>query len=225
MCHEVAPADRRRGIGTQLLTAIRAVRPERRPLSTKVRPGNIAAQGFLTCIGSRVYQRCRGVAVDPRDPAVRRWVAQQAVDRCADLSGLTPASLAAVFARQYAWVHASWSPVGDADLLAQVAAEEVSEADLSMSFGAWVADRLVAVAVAFAFPSEVGLEIFAETVEPDVPDGVRLVATVVAAVLEPATRCGGLVRFDGHVSDPHLHPVLLEIPWHGADRVELVEVE
>lgn len=43
-------------------------------------------------------------------------------------------------------------------------------------------------------------------------------------VLSVAAARGGLVEFDGHVTDPHLHPVLQTLPWCHSESVDLVEI-
>ena len=86
--------------------------------------------------------------------------------------------------------------------------------------GTWVGGRL-----AFAFPTaEGGFDVVAETVDEDEPSGTHLLAQAVAFVLAGAAERGGLVKFDGHVTDPHLHPILASLPHHRTNPVELMEL-
>ncbi|MEH3078757.1 MAG: GNAT family N-acetyltransferase [Quadrisphaera sp.] len=194
---DVHPAWRRRGIGRRLLTAVRASRPEVRPLASKLRPSNAAALGFLAAAGGRVRQRCPGQVVDATDPRVLDWAEQQAasVTSC-DLAGLVVAGLeeltveqlAAAFAEQYLWVHSTWSPVPPGPprrALAEVAAATGAEVDRTRSSGVWWWGRLVATVL--VFPADGGWEVVAETVVPEVaavgvPTGVSGVALLRAAL-------------------------------------------
>jgi hypothetical protein len=54
------------------------MRPADALLCTKVQSPNSAALGFIARAGGRVYQRCAGVVIDPRDPDVRGGVASNA---------------------------------------------------------------------------------------------------------------------------------------------------
>ena len=81
-------------------------------------------------------------------------------------------------------------------------------------------------ALAFAFPCDDGLEIVAETIRPTQPQGEELVAGAVATLLERFARCGGSrVYLDGHVTDPHLQPVLDRIPHSGTTPLDLSEID
>ncbi len=219
---DVAPDRRHRGIGGVLLTAIKQQRPYVAPLSTKVRPLNVAAQSFIANAGGTVYQRCAGAVIDPADPYVARWADNQATNRCASFSGQSAEALTSAFAEQYRWVHQRWSPVKDSAVLQKMAAEEIAEIDPAVSAGTWSDGRLVAAA--FAFPVAIGFEVVAETVVEDHPQGVDVLGEAIAAVVRAAGRQGALLKFDGHISDPHLHPVISTLPWCHSEPLDLMEV-
>lgn len=55
--------------------------------------------------------------------------------------------------------------------------------------------------------------------------GEELVACALASLFETlARRGGGHVYIDGHVTDPHLQPVLGRIPREDANPVDLIEI-
>jgi hypothetical protein len=56
-------------------------------------------------------------------------------------------------------------------------------------------------------------EVVTETVRRDEPDGAALVAAVLADCLRRLDDLGvAEVDLDGHVTDPHLHPVTMTFP-------------
>lgn len=221
---EVAQPWRRRGVGTLLLEQMRALRPDAsRPLSTKLRP-DTAATAFVARVGGRVYQRCPGVVVDASDPSVRRWAAAQPTVPCTDLAAVDTDTLVAAFADLYAWSHRTWSPVTDTDELMQGSRLEIASVDRGLSSGAWVDGQLAALAL--AFPSDDGIEIVVETIHPRQTRGQELVASALATVLQTfASRGGGRVYIDGHLTDPHLQPVLDLLPQADAKPVDLMEID
>ena len=223
---DVHPRFRRRGLGAALLDAIKLARPDDLPLSTKVRTANTAAMGFLTKAGAATYARCLNVVIDPNDPAVMRWASRRhkAGSHSMNLQDKDPESLSKVFERQYMWIHQRWSPVGDLDLLTEVAAAEINAIDANASSGVWHDGEIVAVAFAFPVPNEPVLEIVAETTTEHQPWGTEFLAEAVAATLRVTRRRNCLLRFDGHMSDPHLHPVLSALPWLRRDPLDLVEI-
>lgn len=219
---DVAPSCRRRGVGGLLLAEIMRQRPYVAPLSTKVRPLNVAAQAFIAQAGGTAYQRCPGAVIDPADTCVARWAQSQATNRCASFSDQSAEALTSAFAEQYWWVHQRWSPVKDSAVLQKMAAEEIAEIDPAVSAGTWSDGRLVAAA--FAFPVASGFEVVAETVVEDYPQGVDVLGEAIAAVVRAAGRQGALLQFDGHVSDPHLHRVISTLPWCHSEPLDLIEV-
>lgn len=219
---EVHPAWRRRGVGSVLLAAVRAARPRPLELVGKVRPADAAAMGFLAAGGGRVRQRCPGQVIDPAAAAVRAWAGRRAEPPSgvvvASLRDLAEGQVAAAFVEQYLWVHQPWSPVppGPArTALERVAASTAAEADRVVSSTAWWRGRLVAMAL--AFPGPEGWEVVAETVSAQpAAMGVDAVAVLGAALArtlgQAGARGGGWVEMDGHADDPHLQPVLAQVP-------------
>jgi hypothetical protein len=81
-----------------------------------------------------------------------------------------------------------------------------------VSSGARVGGRLAAFAIVLAAPGG-GLSLVSETVRRAEPDGVALVAAVVADAVRRLADAGVReVEFDGHVTDPHLDPVTRTFP-------------
>lgn len=221
---EVAPQWRRRGVGSILLVQMRALRPDAsRPLLTKLRPDTPGA-AFVARMGGRAYQHCPGILVEASDPRVRRWAAAQPKATVTDLCALGTDVLAAAFADLYEWTHRDWSPVTDTNELMQVSSQEIVEIDRALSTGAWDGGRLAALAL--AFPSDDGIEVVAETLHPLQPDGEEFVAGALATLLETlAQRGGGRAYLDGHVTDPHLQPVVDRMPHSGTTPIDLLEIE
>lgn len=225
---EVAAPDRRRGVGRALLAEVLSLAPSGMPVAAKVRPGS-AGHGFATAAGGSIYQRSPGPRVDLSDPAVREWCAARS--RGADddatvesLARLPAPQLADAFVQQYRWVHAAWSPVSDLSALGELAATTVKEPDVDVSSAAWLGDRLVAVA--FAFPNGVaGMDVVAETQRQHEPSGASaLAASIGRCLTQPRIAGLGTVEFDGHVTDPHLFPILGSIPGVSANPVLHVEL-
>ncbi len=221
---EVAQPWRRRGVGSLLLEQMRALRPDTsRPLSTKLRPDG-PATAFIARVGGRVYQRCPGVVVDASHPTVRQWASAQPKATCTDLTALDNDTLVTAFADLYAWSHRNWSPVTDTSELMQVSRQEIAHVDRLLSSGAWIDGQLAALAL--AFPSDGGIEVVAETLHPSHSRGQELVAAALATVLETLTsRGGGHVYIDGHLTDPHLQPVLNLMPRADTKPVNLIEID
>jgi hypothetical protein len=131
-------------------------------------------------------------------------------------------TVVAAFAALYMWSHHGWSPVTDTDELMRVTGQEVAEADRALSVGAWVDGQLAALAL--AFPAHDGIEVVAETIHPTPFRGQKLLASALATLLETfAQRGGGRVHIDGHITDPHLQPVLDVMPRADAEPIDLIE--
>jgi GNAT superfamily N-acetyltransferase len=222
---EVAPTWRRQGVGTALLNAVKELRGTvSRPLSTKARASDTAAMAFLTGQGGRVYQSCSAAVIDADDLSVQRWANAQSATGCTDLAHLSLEQLSAAFSTQYLWTHSSWSPVGDLAALAAAATAEMVDLDRALSAAAWHGGRLAVVVFAFRTPTHI--EVVAETLDEAEPDGERRLAQSIAFVLRAVRRqphCH-MVAVDGHVTDPHLQPVLGSIPALTTNPLHLIEV-
>lgn len=221
---EVAPPWRRRGIGSLLLEQMKALRPDTsRPLSTKLRP-DAPARAFVTRAGGRVYQRSPGTIIEASEPSVQRWAAIQPRANCTDLTNVDVDTLVAAFANLYMWTHQDWSPVTDADELMRASRQEVAELDRTVSTAVWVDGQITALAL--AFPSDDGVDVVAETIHPTPPRGQELLAGALATLLETfAQRGGSRIHIDGHITDPHLQPVLDLIPRADNQPVDLIEID
>lgn len=228
---EVRSDRRRRGIGTRLLAELAAIAPDDLPMAGKVRPDSPAAH-FVDAVGGRNYQRCRGEVVDPRESAITAWCGQgsAAQERAAPgmrvgpLSALARDRWPAIFAEQYLWVHEDWSPVGSPSALLGVATEEVADADPELSTGVWSADRLAAVVWAFRIGDD-AVDVVAETVRRNESDGAAGLRAAVARTLGVAASAGiSRLEFDGHLTDPHLAPILRQLPVSETNPLDLVEI-
>ncbi|SDG31826.1 GNAT family N-acetyltransferase [Klenkia brasiliensis] len=208
---EVAPARRRRGLGTLLLDLARELRPDDRPLSAKVRPHR-AGGAFARAAGARTYQHCECAQVRPEARA----------STALTLTERPVPDLGALLSAQYRWVHAAWSPLdeGMAGWLGGALAADVLS---DLSAVSWAGGRPAALAV--AFPGAPHLALLAETVDEHQLDGDRHLEAAVHRALTACAQAGvELVEFDGHVTDPHLHPLLQRLPRAGEDPLHLVEV-
>ena len=172
-----------------------------------------------------MYQRCPGIVVQPSDPRVAHWAAVQAQTTCTDLSAVATKTLVYAFAALYEWTHRDWAPVTDSSELMAASREDITEIDRTLSHGVWVDDRLAALAM--AFPNGTDVEVVAENIHPAQPRGDELTAAALAALLTTLARRGdgSRVYIDGHVTDPHLQPVLDRIPRADARPVDLVEID
>lgn len=222
---EVAPTWRRRGIGTALMDAVKVLRSnDARSLSTKARATDTAATAFLTSQGGVVYQRCPAAVIDAHEPSVRRWADAQRLTGCTDLTQMSLEQLSEAFSTQYLWTHRSWSPVGDLDALAATAAAEMVDLDRALSAAVWHDGALAAVV--FAFRTSTQVEVVAETLDEAEPDGEYRLAQAFAFMLRAVRRqphCH-VVAVDGHVTDPHLQPVLCSIPTLNTNPLHLFEI-
>ncbi len=135
------------------------------------------------------------------------------------------ATLVAAFADLYAWTHRDWSPVTNTNELMEASRHEIAQVDRALSTGVWVDGHLAAIAL--AFPDDAGIEVVAETVRPTQTRGEELVVSVLTTLLDTLARRGASsrVQFDGHVTDPHLQPVLDRIPREDAKPVDLIEID
>lgn len=210
---DVAARDRGRGVGRALLAAVRALAPAT-PVAAKVRPGT-PAHHFTAAHGAVIYQRCPGIQLDPRHDAVQRWAAgcsAQNPVRTSSLAGMSRPQVAAAFMEQYQWVHEAWSPVTDVAALAEAAAFEAAGIDADLSSAAWLAKDLVATVFAFR-DGRNQLDVVAETQQRHHSNARPALAAALARTLANAAKHEiTQVTFDGHTSDPHLEPLLQQMP-------------
>ncbi len=132
--------------------------------------------------------------------------------------------MATVFTQQYIWVHQDWSPVGSGSALLEVAAEEMAAVDPEISTVGWSGDRCAAVVWVFRV-DDVALEVVAETVRRNESGGIAGLRAAVARTLGVAASAGiSRLEFDGHLTDPHLAPILRQLPVSETNPLDLVEI-
>lgn len=221
---EVAPGVRRRGIGTRLVAALSEL--AERPWRGKVHTDDPAAHGFALALGATTFQRCLCPVLDPADPELRAWSERYDVGSD-DLTGLSPTELLAAWTDFYEWIHAPWAPTGPRAVLVEAFGPLVAGIDRALSAGVWRGERLAAVA--FAMPGAGGrVDLCAETLRPDEPAGTALVVVALAGCLRRLAAAGPRVaaeaHLDGHVTDPHLGPLVGGLPARSARELLLVEL-
>jgi hypothetical protein len=173
-----------------------------------------AATGLVRSMGGRRIQTAPNLVLDPA--ATLKWAAAQPVPAgvaVGDLTGAPAAGLVAACRDRYLWQHEGWcaAPVS-APLVTAHAEATVAATRRELSSGAWVGGQLAALA-SVVEESTGKLLIVSETNRRDERDGVALVAAVLADALRRLAAAGvGEVLLDGHVTDPHLHPVTATFP-------------
>lgn len=210
---DVHPAYRRQGIGTALLQAMRQASGDSRPFRTKVQTP--AAEQFVLAQGGRVYQVSPGHVMSPVDEANQTWARAVPLPDGVTLvsaAEVDPSAILAAFVDLYVWQHAAWNPVGSREVLTAALAEELAAIDRSLTLVARREGRIVALAL--AFPADVGgLDVVAETTSEDLAHGREVLAAMIARLVLRAAEAGwDRLVFDGHLTDPHLEPVLVSVP-------------
>lgn len=223
---EIHPHHRRRGIGSALLDAVRSSLPGHFPLRAKVSPRDTQTMAFLRAAGAREYQRALGEEVD-LGPAALAWARATLAPSRVTLLPLTAFKdheVLAAFVELYAWIHASWNPVGSGDALHAALANEMEALDRELSVAAVDADGIVALVLVFPEGNGV-LEVVAETVRGEQPNGKSIVAAAIARLCEVAVQAGWTtLAFDGHPTDPHLAHVLATMPVARTSPLLLMEI-
>jgi GNAT superfamily N-acetyltransferase len=221
---EVAADRRRKGVATALIRALRDLRPQPLPLSGKVRERDRAAWPFGQAMGCQVYQRCPCPRLDPA--AAAAWCLQNLAGtaRLTSMSELPAAQAAQLFQEQYRWVHERWSPVTSTEWLSKVAAATVAEANLAASSCCWQADGVTAAVFAFIEPDG-SASLVAETQHREEVAGTALLSAAVARSLTVLAEQGcRTVEFDGHDDDPHLAPIVAQLPVTTTNPLLLVRL-
>lgn len=172
------------------------------------------------------YQHSDGVTLDPSSADVLVWSAGPVMPhgaRLEPLDGWAPERLADGFVEQYLWVHDPWSPVTSLDALIDVARLTVDEHDAALGTAAFISNRLAALVLAFP-TGDHQLEVVAETQSRLEPHGHTLLAAALARTIQAAAATGmKAIEFDGHVTDPHLHPLLQAVLRTTTNPLLLVE--
>ena len=140
------------------------------------------------------------------------------------MNELPATQVADLFDEQYRWVHERWSPVTSAEWLARIASETVAEADLAASTCEWQAGRVAAAVFAFVEPDG-SVTLVAETQRRMMDGGTTVWAAALARSLLALTDRGyRTVELDGHDDDPHLAPIVADLPVATVDPLLLVEL-
>lgn len=223
---EVGADARGQGIGRRLVEHARREAPEPLPLAAKLRPSQQAGVALLHRFGGRVYQHCPGLCPDPSATAVLTWaggVEPRAGAMVRPLADVPRRDWADLWVRQYLWVHQDWSPAAEGPLR-ELAHSLANEADSDLT-SVVVGDSGVN-AVTWVFDGRDGTaEIVAETVERHATEGVADVACSLTRSLRKLARAGvRKAEIDGHASDPHLQPVVHDLPKVPREPLDLVEI-
>jgi GNAT superfamily N-acetyltransferase len=210
----VAPAHRRRGLGRELVAEGLRMRTEPLPMTTQFLGSDEAGAALVRAVGGEIVQTTPRFVADPA--VMRGWADAQSIPpgvTVGDLTAVPAAELAVAHRDLYLWQHEDWCapPIWLPAVTAHAeAAVAVTRPELSS--GARVGDRLAAFAIVIDEPGG-GLMLISETVRRAEPDGIALVAAVVSDALRRLADAGVReVEFDGHVTDPHLHPVTQTFP-------------
>lgn len=226
---EVAAEHRRQGIGTALLRHLQALRQV--PLSAKMtvldtpRTQDIATNGFLAAMGVHVCQRCPLVSIPTDTADTRDWCAQHALTTqddpgedapelvcCIDISD---DEYVAAMTDMYLWLHASWSPVSSAEVIANVAKAWRQESQVKHCYAVRRAGAITAIVDLFSAPllTETPQPILVgEAVDATLPTARADVAACLAAVLASLSDNDSSAMADVHVTDPNMWPLVASIP-------------
>jgi GNAT superfamily N-acetyltransferase len=209
----VTPGHRRQGVGRVLVAEARRMRPQPLPMVVRFFAADAATAALFRAEHGEVVQTAPNTRLAPAE--LRFWADAQPVPVGAtvgSLAGVPLDEVARAWTDAYVWQHEGWTwPPISMPALARYAEITARDTDRELSAGAWVGGRLAAIALAIDTDGETTL--VTETVRRDEPDGVALVAAVLAEALRRlADRGVGDVLLDGHVTDPHLHPVTGTFP-------------
>jgi hypothetical protein len=184
------------------------------PMAVSFLERDAAAAGLVRSVGGQVVQTAPNFVLDP--VAMLDWATAQPVPPGAvvgDLTGAPATELAEACRDRYLWQHEGWCPPPVSVPAVTAHAEAtVARTRRELSSGAWIRGRLAAVASVIEEPDG-DLLLVSETSRPDEPEGIALVAAVVAAALgRLAAADVREIALDGHVTDRHLDPVTHTFP-------------
>lgn len=205
---------RRTGIGTRTFRHLAGLRAADLPYMTRGYVDD-PVLAFADALGARTVQ-----LVPPSDVAIgQRDRLPEATEVRAPASVMEALDL---HVASYVWTHADWSPTDDT-IYAALAEDFADEVDLeATSIALDVHGVPIAIAVAWLDGDEP--LITGECILRNQPDGEAAFARAVRRSLDVlAARGRATVSFDGHVSDPHLAPVLARLSPTGR-WFRLVEV-
>jgi hypothetical protein len=224
---EVGAGSRRGGVGRRLIEHARRLTPEPLPFGAKLRPTDAAGMALLRRVGGRVYQRCPGLCPDPCTAEVLGWAAaanSTSGGEVRSLACLPRDDWAELWVRQYLWVHREWSPAAE-EPLREVAQDLIGEVDPELTSITVRDDRVNAVSWVFD-GNDSTAEVVAETIQKQTSEGVAdLAASLARSLAKLAERHVRKAEIDGHISDPHLQPVIETFPPVPREPLDLVEVD
>lgn len=218
---EVLPDHRRRGVGTGLIQALRD--RGHGPFGAQAELGS-GMQAFLGSLGAVRYQLCTPQTVDTGRADVRAWCVEHDGGDTVPGRDVPRAALVDYFTEQYRWQHASWAPTVEVEALRGLVGEPFADdTDLDLSRFVVRDGAVTAGCAVYADhltpTSAIGC---AEAADPARRGARAEVASCMAAALIALD--GRSMEFDGHVTDPHFHPLLATIPGVTGPAIELVEV-
>lgn len=209
----VTPGHRRQGLGRVLVAEARRMRPRPLPMAVRFFADDVATAALFRAEHGKVVQTAPNIRLVPAEQ--RSWAGLRSAPAGSivrSLAGVPRDEVARAWTDMYVWMHEGWTePPISMPALGRYAEITARDTDRELSAGAWVDGRLAAIALAVDTDGETTL--VTETLRRDEPDGVALVAAVLAESLRRlADRGVPEVVLDGHLSDPHLHPVTTTLP-------------
>ena len=204
---------RRQGLGRALVDEARRMRPRPLPMAVRFYAEDTATAALFRAEHGQVVQTALNLRLVPAE--LRSWADGRSVPAgttVRSLAGVQLDEVARAWTEMYLWIHEGWTePPISMPALGRYAEITARDTDRELSAGAWVDSRLLAVALAVDTGGEITL--VSETLRRDEPDGAALVAAVLAEGLRRLADRGVCeVILDGHLSDPHLHPVTTTLP-------------
>ena len=227
---DVAPAHRRRRIGTRLYAAVHETADPPFPVLARAMRSRPLRRQFADSLGCTVLFHCPEPWIDPTDGAGQQWAEQQ---QLLPESGLVPlrelpaARVGEAWARCFAWTHRRFGTV-HAERLADVWPGVSGELDPDASMLTVKSSTGAITALSLVFPDvwDGRTMIISETVHEDQPDGDRLLRSVVAGSLRVLGARGvRRVELEGHDTDAHSPGLVRSLPPGGGDPMDVLRLE
>lgn len=223
----VRPPFRRRGIATALVDRIRPHAGS--PFSVKAYAGT-GDHAFAVALGGVVYQTCPPMTVPTSHAGVREWALRHRGETVAGTE-LPIDAVVDCWVTEYEVCHASWSPTAPREVLEERLSGIVTdETDLARSRFSLDGDTIVAGC--FLHPEE-PRDVYGDsrgghaeaTVATPLVDHPVARSGLAACIADVLLEADGIdIGFDGHVTDPHFHPLLVTIPGVAGETLHLLEL-